>query len=143
LGQSVEAEASTAATKGKPEKEGGFLSLFTPASILIGLATGFLSGLMGVGGGIIAVPAMVAFLHVTQHKAHGTSLAMMVLTASASAIAYSTRGQVDVGLSITLAVGTVVGAYLGARVMSRVPAHQLRLIFGIFILLVGLKMILG
>jgi hypothetical protein len=120
---------------------GGFLSLFTPASLIIGLATGFLSGLMGVGGGIIAVPAMVTFLHVTQHKAHGTSLAMMVLTATASAIAYFSRGQVNVPLAITLSVGTVVGAYLGARVMSRVPAHQLRLVFGIFILLVGLRMV--
>jgi uncharacterized membrane protein YfcA len=120
---------------------GGFLSLFTPAGILVGLATGFLSGLMGVGGGIIAVPAMVTFLHVTQHRAHGTSLAMMVLTATASAIAYFSRGQVDVTLAITLSVGTVVGAYVGARLMSRVPAHRLRLLFGVFILLVGLRMV--
>jgi uncharacterized protein len=120
---------------------GGLFSYFTPAGLLIGLATGFLSGLMGVGGGIIAVPAMVTFLHVTQHRAHGTSLAMMVLTASASAMAYFSRGQVDVPLAITLSVGTVVGAYIGARIMPRVPAHQLRLIFGVFILLVGIRMI--
>ena len=66
---------------------------------------------------------------------------MMVMTATASAIAYSSRGEVDLRLAVLLSIGTVVGAYLGARVMSRVPAHQLRLIFGVFILLVGLRMV--
>jgi len=136
LGQTGEAEAPV-----ESAQMGSFRSLFTPAGLLIGLATGFLSGLMGVGGGIIAVPAMVGILHVSQHKAHGTSLAMMVMTATASAIAYSSRGEVDLRLAVLLSIGTVVGAYLGARVMSRVPAHQLRLIFGVFILLVGLRMV--
>lgn len=136
MSQIGEAEAT-----GDSARPGSFLSLFTPAGVLIGLATGLLSGLMGVGGGIIAVPAMVGILHLNQHKAHGTSLAMMVMTATASAIAYFTRGQVDVPLAATLAVGTVGGSYLGARIMPRVPAHRLRLIFGAFILLVGLRMI--
>lgn len=110
---------------------------------MIGVATGLLSGLMGVGGGIIAVPAMVAFLGVTQHKAHGTSLAMMILTATTSAIIYTTRGQVNWGLALLLAIGTVSGAYFGARLMNRVPARRLRQVFGLFLLLVGLKMALS
>jgi uncharacterized protein len=136
LSQIGEAEAPGAAAN-----SGSLLSVFTPAGVLIGIATGLLSGLMGVGGGIIAVPAMVGILHLKQHKAHGTSLAMMVMTATASAIAYFTRGQVDVPLAVTLTLGTVGGSYIGAKIMPRVPAHRLRLIFGIFILLVGLRMV--
>jgi uncharacterized membrane protein YfcA len=111
--------------------------------LAIGLATGLLSGLMGVGGGIIAVPAMVAYLGVSQHKAHGTSLAMMVLTATASALTYASRGQVDLRLAIVLIAGTVLGAYLGARLMPLVPARYLQAGFGLFILVAGLKMIVG
>jgi uncharacterized protein len=129
-----------AETVGGPTSSGSILSLFTPAGLAIGLATGFLSGLMGVGGGIIAVPAMVGILHVSQHKAHGTSLAMMVMTATAAALTYLARGQVDVTLAVILSFGTVVGAYFGARLMARLPAHQLRLAFGVFILFVGLRM---
>lgn len=114
-----------------------------PVCLSIGLATGLLSGLMGVGGGIIAVPAMVAYLSLSQHKAHGTSLAMMVLTATASALAYTSRGFVDLQLAMVLAVGTVVGAYLGARLMPHVPARQLRAAFGLIILLMGLRMVVG
>ncbi len=120
---------------------GSFLSFLTPVGVLIGLATGLLSGLMGVGGGIVAVPSMVGILHLDQHKAHGTSLAMMVMTATASALAYFTRGQVDFPLAVTLAVGTICGSFLGAKIMPHVPAHRLRFIFGSFILLVGLRMI--
>ncbi len=136
MSQVGEAEAT-----GVASRSGSFLSYFTPAGVAIGLATGLLSGLMGVGGGIIAVPAMVGILHLKQHKAHGTSLAMMVMTATASAVAYFTRGQVDVPLAVTLAVGTIGGSYLGAKIMPRVPAHRLRLIFGAFIFLVGLRMV--
>ena len=114
-----------------------------PAGLAIGLATGLLSGLMGIGGGIIAVPAMVAYLGVSQHKAHGTSLAMMVLTATASALAYTSRGQIDLRLAAMLAVGMVAGVYVGARLMPRVPGRHLRRGFGLLILAVGVRMIVG
>lgn len=119
------------------------LGFSLPAGLAIGIATGVLSGLMGVGGGIIAVPAMVGAIGVSQHRAHGTSLAMMVLTATASAIIYTTRGQVNWPLALLLAVGTVSGAHVGARLMPRVPARHLRQFFGLFILLIGLNMVIG
>lgn len=117
---------------------------FNPLTgLIIGIATGLLSGLMGVGGGIIAVPAMVALLGVSQHRAHGTSLAMMILTASTSAIIYTSRGQVDWPLAILMTIGTVLGVQIGARVMNRISASRLRQFFGLFLLAVGLKMALS
>jgi uncharacterized protein len=115
----------------------------SPSGILIGLATGLLSGLMGVGGGIIAIPLMVGVLKVTQHKAHGTSLGMMVLTASAAGISYALNGKVEWVLALVLMVGTVTGSYFGARLMAKVPADRLKLYFGLFIFVVGLWMLLG
>lgn len=116
---------------------------FSPSGILIGLAAGLLSGLMGVGGGIIAIPLMVGLLHVTQHKAHGTSLGMMVLTASAAGISYALNGKVEWVLALVLMAGTITGSFFGARLMSQVSGDRLKLYFGSFILLVGLWMLLG
>ena len=111
--------------------------------VIVGLGTGLLSGLMGVGGGVISVPAMVGLLKVDQHKAHGTSLALMILTSSASALAYAFRGHVDWSLVVVLTSSSVVGVYVGARLMPLVPARRLRQAFGLLLLFVGLKMILG
>jgi uncharacterized protein len=116
---------------------------FSPTGLLIGLATGLLSGLMGVGGGIIAIPLMVGLLQVTQHKAHGTSLGMMVLTASAAGISYAFHGKVQWTLAAVLVVGTVSGSFFGARLMARVSASMLRRAFGAFIFVVGLWMLIG
>jgi len=107
----------------------------------VGLATGVMAGLMGVGGGIIAVPAMVFLLGLTQHRAHGTSLAIIVLTATASALNYGRYGNVNLQLAAELAVGTVVGSYLGAKLMNRVPAKDLRRAFGAMVIVVGFMMI--
>jgi uncharacterized membrane protein YfcA len=123
--------------------------------LLIGAAAGLTSGLMGVGGGIIMIPLMTAFLGLTQHKAHGTSLAVIVFTAIASALTYlwkvsgeSSSGQVTISLAtyvllaIELAAGSIVGARIGALVMNRIPARELRMIFGIFIFFIGLRLLL-
>lgn len=109
----------------------------------IGLATGFLSGLMGVGGGLVAIPMMVGVLHLSQHRAHGTSLAMMVLTATASAVSYAVQGYMDWLLVVELAVGASIGAVVGAKIMPRIPAQQLRQGLGLVILFVAVKMIIG
>lgn len=114
-----------------------------PSALLIGLLTGVLSGLMGVGGGFVAVPLMVGVLGLTQHKAHGTSLAMMVLTATAAALVYAARGDVRWDLALVLTPAMMLGAYLGARMMQRVPARQLRIGFGAFLVLVGLRLLVG
>lgn len=109
--------------------------------LLIGIAAGVMSGLMGVGGGIVMIPLMTSFLGLTQHKAHGTSLAVIVFTAISGALTYGWQGHTDILVALELAAGSMAGARIGALVMNRIPARQLRLLFGVFIFLVGLRML--
>lgn len=110
--------------------------------LLIGLATGLMSGLMGVGGGIVMIPLMTAVLGLTQHKAHGTSLAVIVFTAIAGALTYGWSGHTDLVIAAELAAGSIVGARAGALVVNRIPARELRMLFGAFLLLIALRLLL-
>jgi len=110
--------------------------------LAIGVVAGLLSGLMGVGGGVIMVPLMVTFLPFTQHQAHGTSLAVVMFTAVVSALTYGWQGNVDLLLALELAIGGVIGARVGALWVNRIPGPQLRRIFGGFLFLAGLRMVL-
>ncbi len=115
----------------------------TSSGLLIGAAAGTVSGLTGLGGGVVLIPLMLAMLGFTQHKAHGTSLAIVAITAVAGAIQYARLGYLDAQLAIELASGSVIGVLVGARLMARVPAKQLRRGFGLLLLLVGVKMLVG
>ena len=115
--------------------------------LLIGAAAGLLAGLTGVGGGVFLVPLMVGLLAMAQHQAHGTSLAVMFPIALVGAITYAIHGhilgQIDWEIIFGLALGGLVGVVLGARLMMRMPARQLRWIFGIFLVVVGTLMIIN
>jgi len=108
---------------------------------IIGALAGLLSGLLGVGGGIVLVPLMVSWLGLTQHQAHGTSLAVIVFTVLSSLLSYAYSGTIDVGIAILLTIGSVIGVRLGALWMTRVPARRLRQIFGAFLLIVGIRLV--
>lgn len=108
----------------------------------IGLAAGCLSALLGVGGGLLMVPAMVLMLRVRQHRAHGTSLAVIIPTALAAVYRYHLAGRVEWDLVVPLAFGGVFGALIGAAVANAMGAALLKRVFGIFIVLVGLLMII-
>lgn len=125
------------------EKQGGScLRRQVLVCTLIGAAAGMIAGLLGVGGGIFLVPLLVGVLGVAQHQAHGTSLAVIAPIALVGAITYALLGHMDWVLILGLALGGLVGAVLGARLMMRVPARQLRWTFGIFLVLVGIYMII-
>lgn len=108
-----------------------------------GFIAGILSGLLGVGGGIVLVPIMVACLGLTQHIAHATSLAVIVPTALVGSVVYGFHGNNDFMLALTLAIGSVFGASLGAGWMPRIPAAQLKRLFGLLLLIVGIRMVLS
>lgn len=116
-------------------------------SLLIGAAAGMLAGLTGVGGGVFLVPLMVGLLAMVQHQAHGTSFLVILPIALVGAITYAIYGHilgnVDWEVILGLALGGIVGVVLGARLMMRVPARQLRWIFGIFLVVVGTFMIIN
>lgn len=106
-----------------------------------GVAIGLFSGFFGVGGGVIGVPLLVGLVGLTQHRAHGTSLATIAVTATASAVVYALRGDVDWLLAAKVAAGSVIGVALGARLMARVPAKDLRQAFAVFMLAIGVWMV--
>lgn len=109
--------------------------------IIIGFATGALSGLLGIGGGIILVPAMVYLLGINQHAAHGTSLAVISFVVLLSALYYGSHGQVDWIIALWLAGGGVIGAAIGARLCSLLSGGRLRQYFAIFLMLVAVRMV--
>ncbi len=110
--------------------------------ILIGFAAGILSGLVGVGGGLIIVPALVFFLGYSQHIAQGTSLGVLLLPAGILAvIQYYNHGDVDIKAVIILAVGFLAGGYFGSKLALSLPQETVKRIFAIFMLLVAIKML--
>jgi len=100
-----------------------------------------MSGLLGVGGGFVMVPAMVFLLGLSQHEAHGTSLAAMVLIVSLGAATYAGNGHMDWAIAIELAIGGVIGAMIGARICTKLSGKHLRRYFGLLLVLVAGKMI--
>lgn len=109
--------------------------------ILIGVIAGLLSGLFGVGGGIILVPAMTSYLAASQHIAHATSLAVIIPTALTGSLVYGRHGNLDISLALYLAAGSSIGALAGARLMQKLSAVQLQYSFGCLLIVIGLRMI--
>ena len=104
---------------------------------LIGFLAGALGGLMGIGGGIVMIPLMVGFQKVTQHKAHGTSLAAMVVIGMVGAATYALQGSVDIMASVILAAAAMATAHMGARHASSLPEWKLKRSFGVFLIVVS------
>ncbi len=103
----------------------------------IGLATGALAGLLGVGGGTIVIPGLVLLYDFTAQAAQGTSLAALVLSSASGAAGYAVAGSVDWVAAAALFVGAAVTVPLGARIAHRLPDRQLRRIFAAFLVAVA------
>lgn len=113
------------------EKRPGLVPL-----IVIGLAAGLLSGLFGIGGGTIIVPALALWLGMPQRLAAGTSVAAILPAAAVGAISYAVQGNVDWTAALCLAVGIVAGAQLGTYLLARLPVSALQWAFMVFLLVV-------
>jgi uncharacterized protein len=103
-----------------------------------GLLVGLLSGVLGVGGGILMVPFMVLALGETPHVAEGTSLLVIVPAAVFGVLTHRRTGQVSFRHAAWLAAGGIVGAYTGAVLALRLPGQTLRQAFGVLVGAVGL-----
>jgi len=109
--------------------------------LLTGLMAGMLGGFIGVGGGIIIVPAMVFFLGMTQFQAQGTSLAMMLPPIGILAVwNYYKAEAVDFRAAMILAAAFIIGGYLGSRLSLRLDPDKVKLGFGLFMMLVAIRM---
>lgn len=110
--------------------------------IVIGLLAGFTGGSLGLGGGIIIVPALVLIMGFSQHQAQGTSLAVIVFpVAILGAYNYYKSGYVNLKFVVILALAFFIGSYLGSLMSINLPAKLLKKIFGFAILILSLKMI--
>lgn len=112
--------------------------------LLIGLAAGLLSGFVGVGGGIVVIPALIFFLGFSQQQAQGTSLAFLLLPIGILAVMnYYKAGFVDVKAAAIMCITFVIGSYFSSSIIVSIPQEYLKKGFGIFLLLVSLKFIFG
>ena len=111
--------------------------------IIIGLAAGILSGLVGVGGGIIMVPLFVLFLGLTQHNAQGLSLAVMLPPVTFLAVYnyHKAGGGIDWKVAIIVSVLFIIGGFIGSKIALQIDQRMLKRIFGVAMLIVAIKLI--
>ena len=110
--------------------------------IILGLTAGTLSGLVGIGGGLIIIPALIYFFKLTAHQAQGTTLTLMVPPIGIlAAYVYWKAGHVNVPIVVLVGLGFVFGALFGAKLAVGLPDELLRKTFGVVMLLVAIQMI--
>ena len=112
-----------------------------PRFVAIGLAGGLLSGLLGVGGGIVMVPLLVFWAAYGQRDAHAVSLGAIIPISCASVLTYGVAGQVRPWEALALAAGSIVGARIGAGALARIEERPLKLVFGLFLGAVSVLML--
>ena len=112
--------------------------------VIIGLLAGVLSGLFGIGGGVVIVPALIYVAGFRQHMATGTSLAVLLPPIGiAAAYEYHRHGNVNIRAAAIIAAAVLVGGWLGAAVANRMAGPHLRLAFGVFVVGLGIYLIYG
>jgi uncharacterized membrane protein YfcA len=111
--------------------------------LVFGVVVGFVSGIIGIGGGVVIVPALVLMTGMTQHRAQGTSLAVLLAPAGALAVyEYWKEGNVDIRIAALLAIGFIVGGYFGGRWAQFIPDLMLKRIFAVSLIAIGAKMLI-
>lgn len=109
--------------------------------LVAGLAAGLISGLLGVGGGTVLVPALTLWLRVPDQVAHGSTIAAILPTVALSSLLYARNGFLDWRLALQLAAGGVVGGYAGARLLEGLPETTLRRVFAFFLIVAGAQLL--
>jgi uncharacterized protein len=110
--------------------------------LLIGLAAGMLSGLVGVGGGIIIVPALVFFLGFSQHEAQGTSLGLLLLPVGILAVLnYYNKGYIDIKVVLVMCAAFVIGGWLGSKLALSLSQETIKKVFAVVLFYTAFKML--
>lgn len=112
--------------------------------IILGLIAGALSGLIGIGGGIIIIPVLVFIFGLSQKMAQGTTLALLVLPIGFfAALTYYKHGFVDLKFAALIIVGFVLGSIIGAKFAVKLPTELLTNVFAVTLILIGIKMLIS
>lgn len=110
--------------------------------IILGLVAGILSGLVGLGGGSILIPALIYFFGLNQHQAQGTTLAIMIPPIGIlAAWTYYKHGYVDLKITTLIIVGFIIGGWIGAKAAVNIPTIWLKKIFAASLIIIGIKML--
>lgn len=117
------------------------MMLLTP--VLIGLVAGVLSGLLGVGGGVVVIPILVLGFQMTQHLAQGVSLAVIIPTALTGLITFHRKGLIEYKMAGLLAAGSMAGILISGNFVHLIPSLMLKKVFGGFLALIGLRMLMN
>ncbi len=119
------------------------MTIWTVLGLLVlGVAAGALSGLVGIGGGIVIVPALVLGLGLSQLTAQGTSLAVLAMpVVGLGAFTYYRNGHVNLPVALIIAVGFVIGGLFGGKLANALPADTIRKVFAVLLLVVGTKLL--
>src|SRR5450755_1611226 len=106
--------------------------------VIVGLLAGMLSGLVGLGGGVIIVPALVFLLGFSQHQAQGTSLGILLLPAGIFAVInYYKQGYIDLKVVLILFIGFVIGGYLGSKISLSLSETAVKKIFAVVLVIIA------
>lgn len=112
--------------------------------LIIGLAAGIMSGVLGVGGGIVIIPMLVSFLGYTQKQAQGTSLGLLLLPIGALAVInYHQAGLINIKAVSIMVITFVIGSYFSSKWAISIPDEILKKIFAVFLVLYAIKLFLG
>jgi len=109
---------------------------------LVGIIAGYFSGLIGIGGGVIIVPALVLLFGFSQHTAQGTTLALLIPPIGILAVlSYYQKGFVDIKSAIIICIGFMLGGFIGGKMAVGISNNLLKNIFGVVPIILGVKML--
>jgi uncharacterized protein len=112
--------------------------------ILLGLVAGTFSGVVGLGGGVVIVPALIFLFGLTQQQAQGTTLALLVPPIGIlAAYTYYQQGYVDLKIAALVCIGFIFGGWIGAKIAVQLPKEILQKIFALSLFFISLKMFFG
>lgn len=112
--------------------------------LFIGICAGFLSGMVGIGGGIVIVPMLVYFLGFDQHTAQGTTLFMFLFPIGILGVMnYYNKGNVDMKIAAVICITFILGSYFGSKLALSIDKTAITKVFGVIFLIISLKMIFG
>lgn len=112
--------------------------------LFIGICAGFLSGMVGIGGGIVIVPMLVYFLGFDQHTAQGTTLFMFLFPIGILGVMnYYNKGNVDMKIAAVICITFILGSYFGSKLALSIDKTSITKVFGVIFLIISLKMIFG
>ncbi|MCQ1529729.1 sulfite exporter TauE/SafE family protein [Lutispora saccharofermentans] len=112
------------------------------ALTIIGFIAGIVNGLCGSGGGTILVPSLVFLSKVKDHRAHATAIAVILPLTIISSFIYVKSGIIDVNTTLKVTIGSITGAYIGSKLLNKLPINILRKLFGIFMIIAAIRMVI-